>query len=129
MRCTICGQVDDPSNFVKEVEDDMRDNQICFNCHFWKKILEEDKKRPPHTCCVIDGSHYVIEPDEPGNCFSGFGGAEFQIEFFDGTKVVTHNLWHQGTPSNEWKDKFPNNARFENNLKWRTIKGCEYLKL
>lgn len=125
MKCKICGK-EDPSRWINE--NDMLEHQMCFNCNFWRNMLEEDSKRPPHTVCMIDGTHYIIEPDEPNAAFQGFGGAEFQIEFHDGTRVVTHNLWCQGEPKEwYWKEKFPNNARFENNLKWKNINGINYL--
>lgn len=114
MKCKVCGK-------------EITSGELCFECHFWQNMLEEDSKRPPHTVCMIDGSHYVIVPDDNNSKFLGFGGAEFQIEFNDGFKVVTHNLWHQGEPSSDWIDKFPNNARFESNLKWVEIRGNQYL--
>lgn len=125
MKCEICGKEEDPSHWTNESE--MRAHQMCFNCNFWRDMLEEDAKRPPHTWCMIDGTHYIIVPDNPNSYFQGFGGAEFQIEFNDGHRVVTHNLWCQGEPDGYWKDKFPDNARFENNLKWTKIGNNEYL--
>ena len=65
---------------------------------------------------VLHGTHYVIAPEDDPDPFRGFAGVRFQIEFNDGTRVVTTNLWCQGEPNEHWKDKFPNNARFENNL-------------
>lgn len=124
-KCCICGKEEDPSHWINESE--MRENKMCFSCNFWRETLEKDYKRPPHTWCMIDGTHYVIEPDEPNAAFKGFGGAEFQIEFFDGTRIVTHNLWCQGEPDEHWRQLFPDNARFESNLKWIDIYGTKYL--
>ena len=123
--CKICGKEEDPSHWINGNE--MREHQMCFSCNFWRDMLEKDYKRPPHTYCMIDGTHYVIEPDKPNTFFKGFGGAEFQIEFFDGTRIVTHNLWCQGEPNEQWRQLFPDNARFENNLKWIDIYGTKYL--
>ena len=50
-----------------------------------------------------------------------------KCNFDDGTRVITTNLWCQGEPDEHWKDKFPNNAHFENNLKWTKIWNCSYL--
>lgn len=120
MKCPKCNQ---------EVEkwDEEQTNKIgeCLSCRFWSEHFEDDKKLPPHTAVVIDGTHYVIGNES--DPYKGFGGAEFQIEFFDGTRVVTHNLWCQGEPNEYWREKFPNNARFENNLKWTDINGTQYL--
>lgn len=126
MKCKICGEEETPSNYINQK--DMEKNQLCFTCNFWKEMLEKDAKRDPHTWCMIDGTHYVIEPeDDPETYFRGFGGTRFQIEFNDGTKVITTNLWCQGEPKGYWREKFPDNARFENNLKWKKIGECKHL--
>ena len=117
MKCKIYGQEFDSSQFRDEYQIPMNKNQMCFNCTFWMKRLEEDKILPPHTACMIDGTHYVIGDENSKSYFRGFGGAKFQIEFNDGHKVVTTNLWCQGEPKGYWREKFPDNARFENNLK------------
>ena len=125
MKCKICGKEEDPSHWTNQSE--MEKHQMCFSCNFWRNMLEKDAKRKSHTVCMIDGTHYVIEPDDPNAAFQGFGGAEFQIEFNDGHKVITHNLWCQGEPEGAWKEKFPNNARFVKNLKWVKIGEVKHL--
>lgn len=127
MKCSICGREDHPDHYYDEYRKPMEENHICFHCAFWKHMLEEDSKRPPHTACMIDGVHYIIEPDKPNTIFQGFGGAEFQIEFNDGTRIITHNLWCQGEPDEHWKQLFPDNAHFERNLKWVDIYGTKHL--
>ena len=117
MNCKICGSPVDADHYINDVALKMRKHQMCFGCNFWREMLEKDAKCPPYTACMIDASSY----------FQGFGGAEFQIEFNDGHRVITHNLWCQGKPSKEWIDKFPNNARFENNLKWKQVGGVQAL--
>ena len=104
MKCTKCN---------KTVIPYFLDNKrVCFSCHFWDETLKRDKTYPPHKVCIIDGVHYVIAPEDSTDPFRGFGGHKFQIEFFDGTKVTTTNLWHQGEIPEIWKEKFKNNARF-----------------
>jgi hypothetical protein len=61
---------------------------------------------------VIDGEHYTLGEDKPGYEWKGFGGRRFDIEFFDGRKVTTHDLWHQGTIPPKWRERYPDNARF-----------------
>ena len=126
-KCKICEKDIESYNYIDEVSKAMDTHQMCFNCNFWRQMLEEDSKRDPHTWCVINGTHYVIEPDNPNAAFQGFGGAEFQIEFNDGYKVITHNLWCQGEPNEHWREKFPDNARFERNWKWKKIGENQYL--
>lgn len=125
MKCKICGKEIDSSHYSNR--DEMETHQMCFNCNFWRDMLEEDAKRPPHTHCMIDGTHYVIGDEDSKSYFRGFGGAKFQIEFNDGHRVVTTNLWCQGNPEGYWKEKFPDNAKFERNLKWKKIGECSYL--
>ena len=123
MKCIICGNEEHPEHYSNQ--DEMETHKMCFHCNFWREMLEKDSKRAPYTWCMIDGTHYVIEPDDPGNYFQGFGGAEFHIKFNDGHEVITHNLWCQGEPEGSWKEKFPNNANFD--WQWRQIGNCRHL--
>jgi hypothetical protein len=61
---------------------------------------------------VVDGVHYMLGDDKPGDAFKGFAGRRFDIEFFDGRKVTTRDLWHQGTIPPKWRKRYPDNARF-----------------
>ena len=122
MICKICGKSEDTSRSYDGPE--MEKYQMCFECNFWRKRLEDDSKFPAHKAVMIDGTHYIIGPEDSRDHFRGFDGAKFQIEFNDGFRVITTNLWCQGEPKGYWKDKFPNNARFENNLKWKKIGSC-----
>lgn len=124
MKCKICGAEETPGIFSNEKE--LEEHQMCFKCNFWREMLEEDKYRPDHTVCMINGTHYVIG-SESNSVFRGFGGAKFEIQFNDGTRITTTNLWCQGNPSKEWIDKFPNNAKFVDNLIWVNINGTKYL--
>ena len=123
MKCKICGREEIPSDYTNEKE--MEDHQMCFHCNFWREMFEKDKKRLPHTWCMIDGTHYVIEPDEPNAAFQGFGGDEFHIYFKDGYEVITHNLWCQGEPNEYWRPQFPDNADFD--WQWKKIGKNNYL--
>lgn len=123
MKCKICNKEEDTSHWINGKE--MLKHQMCFNCNFWRDMLEKDSKRLPHTYCMIDGTHYVIEPDEPDATFQGFGGAKFHIRFKDGHEVITHNLWCQGEPKGYWRSQFPDTADFD--WKWKNIKGNNYL--
>lgn len=124
MKCKVCGAEIPENRYINNQE--LQEHQMCFSCNFWREMLEKDANRPPHTCCMIDGTHYVIGPEDDSSQFRGFGGAKFQIIFDDGTKVDTTNLWCQGEPEDEyWKNKFPNNAHF--NWKWKQIGKTKYL--
>jgi hypothetical protein len=109
IRCKICNKEEYPEHWTNS--DLMIKHQLCFDCEFWRMQHQLDvEQRGEHNWCVIDGCHYVIEPDN--SYFRGFGGHEFHIQFDDGTIKVTKNLWHQGEIPEEWKSVFPNNAKF-----------------
>lgn len=69
---------------------------------------------PQHQRVVVDNHFYVIEPDLPPehSGLRGFGGRRFDIEFFDGRRVTSHNLWSQGTVPPKWREAYPDNAVF-----------------
>ncbi|MEV0556320.1 hypothetical protein AB0I27_23060 [Streptomyces sp. NPDC050597] len=68
----------------------------------------------PAKRVVVAGEHYVLGDDKPDypKAFKGFGGRRFAIEFLDGRRIVTHDLWHQGVVPPKWRERYPNNARF-----------------
>ena len=86
---------------IEPLEDDHKDS-------FWlQHIGRHDDKT-----VIIDNKHYRIGEASTPRAYSGFGGRKFDIEFNDGRKVTTHNLWHQGTIPPKWRDRLPNNAKF-----------------
>lgn len=121
MKCKICGQeVPDYRVFPKE--------GVCYDCDFWSKKVKSDKTEEPYRVVIINGTHYYIGDEDSQSGFRGFGGAKFYIEFNDGTKVETTNLWCQGEIPSLWREKFPDNAKFcNNNWKWKNINGVNYL--
>ena len=124
MICKVCGQEIESSHYING--ETLEENEMCFHCDFWREMLEKDSQRAPHTWCMIDGTHYVIEPeDDPETYFRGFGGDKFVIHFNDGIIVTTTNLWCQGEPDKHWIDKFPNNATFD--WEWKKIGETNYL--
>lgn len=107
--CKLCGKEIGTGYMDSE---QMLEEQLCFDCFFWKQHYEDDKKRPAHTWAVIDGNHYLLESHTKDSAWAGCGGVMRKIKFYDGTIVECDNLWHQGRISDEWIEKFPNNAEF-----------------
>lgn len=104
MKCEICS---------KEIEKSEYSNAVlcgseCFHDHFW---LEKIELHDDDTV-VVNHTRYHISPDAPNNFFKGHGGAEFIIEFFDGRKVTSRNLWCQGDVPEKYWDVIPDNAKF-----------------
>ena len=100
--CSICGREEDPSHWSNENE--MRENQMCFECNLWHERAEKFKTLPEHEIAIIDGVYYSIDDEDSKSPFRGFGGARFQIEFNDGYKVVSTNLWCGGDIPEIWQN-------------------------
>lgn len=121
VKCKICGMVEDITYLSEEKKEKAKKEQVCYSCKYWKELLEEDTKRSPHTVAIIDGAHYVIEPENDSSEFRGFGGDKFEIRFHDGAVITTTNLWYQSKIPAAWKEKFPDNATFD--WEWKET-GC-----
>jgi len=76
---------------------------------FWGPGGDVDQIEPANRV-VIDGEHYMLGDNTAG--MKGFGGRRFDIEFFDGRRVTTTDLWFQGVIPPKWRERFPDNARF-----------------
>jgi hypothetical protein len=104
MKCSICNKEIEKSKFTNAI---LCSNE-CHNDHFW---IEKIKLHDDRTV-VVDHTRWHFQPDDPSAYFKGMGEREFNIEFFDGRKVKTKNLWCQGdVPEKFWK-QIPNNANF-----------------
>ena len=93
-KCRICGNTDHLDDYIKGdgIYKIMENEHVCFHCAFW---LEKIALTNENTV-IVNGERYTIGEENPDLYFKGFGGAEFNIEFFDGRKVVSHNMWYQG---------------------------------
>ena len=106
--CKRCGRIVN-TNYIESIKEELVERNICFDCYFWEeKLLIKDNPEVAR----INGSHYIIAPDNPNSYFKGFGGAKFIIQFNDGRLVTTHNLWWQGTIPKHFKKLLPDNAIF-----------------
>ena len=87
-------------HFKIEITEDSHDD-------YWLNYLKDvDGRR-----AVIDGTHYVVSPDDPRG-FQDMAEREFIIEFFNGDVVTTHNLWYQGVVPPKHRGVYPDNAKF-----------------
>lgn len=80
-----------------------------FVKEFWGEKMKPELRDSPRTA-RIDGVHYHIGDDSQR--FRGFGGTQFLIEFNDGRRVRTTNLWCQGTIPKALRTELPDNAVF-----------------
>ena len=109
--CVECGCVVETS-YREPVRSELIKGNICHNCHFWMEKVQWEIDKNPNVVRV-DGWHNLITPDDPSAPFQGYGGREFVIKFNDGREVISHNLWHQGTIPDHFRDRLPDNAIFK----------------
>lgn len=103
-KCEVCGE---------DFESDSRlQKRFCDSeCSFW--WVKIGVKDTPYVVRA-KGFHYIIAEENEFTTFKGCGGARFNINFKDGRKVTTTNLWCQGPIPEFLKDVLPDNAEFVN---------------
>lgn len=113
--CPGCGTTGFHTLYMGKTGDRMKQTGECFTCAHWELAALQKQD------VVIDGFLYSIgrEPkneDERWRAAQrkdlGMSGRRFDIEFFDGRKVTTHNLWAGGEIPKKFRDRIPNTAKF-----------------
>lgn len=107
--CPGCGKSGPHGNYSGPEGKRMVQTGECFTCAFW-----ELKATQKHDV-VIDDFLYSIGREPGPNSDSrdlGMAGRRFDIEFFDGRRVTTRNLWAGGQIPERFRDRIPNTARF-----------------
>lgn len=84
---------------------------------YWEHYILGDKGVTEDRRVVIEGVHYSLGKNgaKPGP-HNGHAGRRFEIEFFDGRRVTTHDLWHQGPIPPVFRDRLPDNAKWGQNV-------------
>lgn len=110
-KCRICSNEYRVDIYMEnDITRIMKKENVCFQCAYWlEKIMLTDE-----NTAIINGIRYTIEDEDIHPHFRGFGGREFNIEFFDGRTVTTHNLWCQGKIPERFRSypELQDNARF-----------------
>lgn len=101
MKCIICGKEFDYKTYDINVC-----STQCFDANYW---LDRVKNKDSKTQVVYEGVVYQIDREDQSE--KGYYGQKFEIEFLDGSKVLTTNLWHNGTIPEAFKELLPNNAK------------------
>lgn len=111
--CSICKGCADPS-YMEPTGSRIVRERICFGCDFWLEMIRKDATEYKDRAVRVDGKHYVMgeKRGRDGERWAGFGGAVWNIEFFDGRKERCNNLWSQGDIPERWREQLPDNARF-----------------
>ena len=106
--CPVCGFPARPTTKRQRpgAIDRIREQHgYCFLCAFW-----ENRARS-HPRTVIDGYVYTPGTRTKGR-FRGMAGRRFDIEYFDGTRITTRDLWGGGEVPEAFRDRIPDTARF-----------------
>lgn len=85
----------------------MQRDGICFICAFWSLRADQGGKT------VIDGCFYSPGRRTSGE-FRGCAGRRFDIEYLDGKRITTFDLWVGGVIPERWRSALPDTARFLN---------------
>ncbi|WP_186187951.1 hypothetical protein [Burkholderia gladioli] len=109
IQCRQCGAIES-LQYCEPHKSQMVESGKCFHCNHWD---QEAKKADPRRL-IIDGHIYSDGGNQPNASrkdWLGFGGAVWKIER-DGRVWQTNNLWSGSTVPQEYRDSFPDNARF-----------------
>jgi hypothetical protein len=121
MQCSVCGEGYQESYMdCAELSRMQRDN-VCFGCAFWSLKADQGGKT------VIDGCYYAPGRRTSGE-FRGCAGRRFDIEYFDGKRVTTFDLWVCGAIPAQWRSRLPDTARFLNGAERASEGGIMYFE-
>lgn len=107
--CPSCGEKNFCTGHMGKEAERMRETGLCFNCASLEMRCEAG------AAVIIDNYVYTIRPEprsDDDHRFLGMAGRRFDIEFFDGRKITTHNLWAGGLIPERYRDRLPNTAKF-----------------
>jgi hypothetical protein len=111
--CHECGR-HDRAAYIEPTATQMIELRLCFNCLFWTEKIALAFGPDAHRIARIEGKHYSVGAKHPRGYrgFLGFGGSHFVIEWDDGRREETRNLWSQGPIPDRFRSRLPDNARF-----------------
>lgn len=108
--CKDCGAIDYSTAYTPNcAEKKIIDAEgVCFTCAYWRVRIKEKHD------VVIDGHIYSLGDIKkaPNSPHAGMAGRRFEVEFFDGRRVVTHDLWSGSTVPEHYRRLIPDTARF-----------------
>jgi hypothetical protein len=108
--CSVCGKKQNLNEYAFDFSKELKRYVMCFHCHFWMIDVGAS------NYVVIEGSAYSIGEEKFDGCIGferkGYGGRRFIIKRKNGCIIETTNLWHRGDVSDNFRDKFPDDAVF-----------------
>lgn len=109
--CSCCGKPASTNYFGNER---MIEHKLCFGCNLWDKRSQDQASS---IIAMYQGSLTLFSKGSntaPHNTkHNGFGGSLFKFRRYkDDSVVMSNNMWHGGSISYFWRDKFEENAVF-----------------
>jgi hypothetical protein len=97
LTCVSCGHRE-LLNWMNDKKQRLLERQLCFACDHWQDVFDDPSAlfAPGAFWGDLKLHAYTIGDEDQANGFRGFGGNRFVLQFADGRKVVTTNLWHLG---------------------------------
>ena len=77
----------------------------CWTCGYWSLAIRKN------NMTIIDGFTYKPGTRTEGK-FRGMAGRRFDIEYFDGQRCTTFDLWGGGQIPENFRHLRPDNAKF-----------------
>lgn len=108
--CRDCGEENFSTSFTPTCpEKKLIDSEgVCFTCAYWRVQLQK-----PHQLVIAGRIYSEGNTRKPPNSpHSGMAGRRFDIEYFDGRRVTTHDLWAGGEVPERYRHLIPDTARF-----------------
>lgn len=107
MKCQVCGKDFNERQYGEPYENIC--SSECFGRQLWLDRIK-DKNNPASV--IADHHAYWIGDENSKSFFRGYGGHKFVIQFNDGRKVESTNLWDNDEIPEEFWNELPNNAKF-----------------
>lgn len=92
--CSVCGSLVETHK------------PYCHTCEFWMGIVAQQATNT--RCFVAGGMAYYIGNEN--TLYKGSAGNLWFVEFKDGRRVATTNLWTNGRIPHRWLGHLPNSA-------------------
>lgn len=108
--CKDCGAVDYSTSFTPNCEEKkvIDAEGVCFTCAYWRVAVARK-----HDTVIAGRIYSVGDVKKPPNQpHAGMAGRRFDIEYFDGRVVTTHDLWSGSEVPERYRQRIPDTARF-----------------
>lgn len=107
--CKDCGAVNYSISFTPNcAEKKVIDAEgVCFTCAYWRVSIAKT-----HDTVIAGRIYSVGDVRRAPGPHNGMAGRRFDIEYFDGRTVTTHDLWAGSEVPERYRQHIPDTAQF-----------------